>query len=344
MKLPKISIWKVLLLLNFFVLQDFQFASAANLPSLSSSTKANDSSSKTTSTTKATTSSSRTSATSQNVTSSNNTTSSTKMPKITSSTSSSLYSNSSTASDQIGISTSSITPSSVYIPVTDGNEFIYQARHPDGTVFIAFASCLGAVLLSLTAVWIALTIKSWRSARRENKLRNLESQYQYDPFYFQSNSNDDDSETSSHSGDSDISEKILKDKSSRMSLYTLGSSSVLNLLNNTTDTNENFRSSMFISPTEILQRDANNSNTSSQQSNGSEMFESLSSTPKERAAAQIVGKFSDNNNTNPFNYTPYNLSPDFEDNSTPKSNVTQGKTKKYRPPSVHLDQLLDGKD
>ena len=100
---------------------------------------------------------------------------------------------------------------------------------------------------------------------------------------------------------------------------------------------------MFISPTEILQRDANNSNTWSQQSNGSEMFESLSSTPKERTAAQIVGKFSDNT-TNPFNYTSYNLGPDSGDNSTPKSNASQGKTKKYRPPSVHLDQLLDGKD
>ena len=126
-----------------------------------------------------------------------------------------------------------------------------------------------------------------------------------------------------------------------MSLYTLGSTSVLNLLNNKTDANDNFRSSMFISPTEILQSDANNSNTWSQ-SNESAIYDSLSSTPREPGATQILGKFTDS--TNPFNYTSYNLSPDSEDRSTPTSNVSQGKVKKYRPPSVHLDQLLDGKE
>ncbi|CAI4051141.1 Csi2p SKDI_15G1490 [Saccharomyces kudriavzevii IFO 1802] len=340
MKLPKISICKVLLLLNFFALQDVQLVSAANLPSLSTSTKAKDSSSKASSTAKTTTSSGKTSVSSKDVTSSRNITSTSKMPKITASASTSLYSNSSIGTNHSDFSSSSITPSSVYIPVTDGNKFIYQARHPNGTVFIAFASCLGAILLSLTSVWIALSIKSWRSAQRENKLRNLENQYQYDPFYFQSKSNDNESETSSHSDDSDISEKVLKKKTSRMSLYTLGSTSVLNLLNNKTEPNENFRSSMFISPTEILQSDGNNSNTWSQQSNGSAVYESLSSTPRELGAIQIIGKFSEN--TNPFNYTSCNLGPDSRDDSTPKSNTSQGKVKKYRPPSVHLDQLLDG--
>ncbi|EJS41780.1 YOL007C [Saccharomyces arboricola H-6] len=339
MKLPKISLWEVLLLLNFFALQDLQLASAANLPSLSSSTKVSGSSVKTSSAAKTTTSS-QTSASSKNVTSSRNVTS-TSMPKITSSAGTTLYSNSSTWSNNSAISTS-ITSSSVYIPITDGNKSIYQARHPNGTVFIAFASCLGAILLSLTGVWIALSIKSWRSARRENKLRNLENQYQCDPFYFQSNANDDESETSSRSGDSDISEKVLKNKSSRMSLYTLGSTSVLNLLNNKPDTNDNFRSSMFISPTEILQYDANNSNTLSQQSNGSVLYESLSSTPREPGTTQIIGKFPDN--ANPFNYTSLNIGADSGDGLTPKSNVSQGKVKKYRPPSVHLDQLLDANE
>ncbi|QHS76113.1 Csi2p [Saccharomyces paradoxus] len=340
MRLPEISIWKVILLLNLFALQELQLVSAANLPSLSSTTKAADSSSKASSAAKTTTSSGQSSVTSKDVSSSHNITSSTKMPKITSSASTSVYSNSSVWSNNSVISTSSITPSSVFIPVTDGNKFLYQAHHPNGTVFIAFAGCLGAILLSLTGAWIALSIKSWRSARRENKLRNLENQYQYDPFYFQANSNDDESETSSHSDDSDISEKVLKNNSSRMSLYTLGSTSVLNLLNNKTDANDNFRASMFISPTEILQCDANNSNTWSQQSNDSAIYDSLSSTPKEPGATQILGKFTDS--SNPFNYASYSLNPEAGDRSTPKSNVSQGKVKKYRPPSVHLDQLLDG--
>ncbi|CAI4036313.1 hypothetical protein SMKI_15G1520 [Saccharomyces mikatae IFO 1815] len=348
MRLPKVSIWKVLLLLNFFALHEWQLASAANLPSLSTSTKAKDNSSKASSTAKTTTSLSKSSATSKNVVSTHNTTSKSKMPKITSSASTSLHSNSSTSlnsnssawSNFNGLSTSSIIPSSVYIPVTNGNKFIYQAHHPNGTVFIAFAGCLGAILLSLTGAWIALSVKSWRSARRENKLRNLENQYQYDPFYFQSGSNDAESETSSHSDDSDISEKVIKNKSSRMSLYTLGSTSVLNLLNNKTDGNENFRSSMFISPTEILQCDANNSNTWSQQSNNSAIYDSLSSTPREPGATQILGNFTDS--TNPFGHAAYNLDIDSGDRSTPKSNGSQGKVKKYRPPSVHLDQLLDG--
>ena len=341
MRLPEISIWKVILLLHLFALQEFQLVSAANLPSLSSSTKAADSSSKGSSSAKTTTSLGKSSVTSKGVSSSHNVTSSTKMPKITTSASTSLYTNSSLWSNNSVISTSSITPSSVYIPVTDGNKFLYQAHHPNGTVFIAFAGCLGAILLSLTGAWIALNIKSWRSARKENKLRNLENQYQHDPFYFQTSINDDESETSSHSDDSDISEKVLKNNSSRMSLYTLGSTSVLNLLNNKTDANDNFRSSMFISPTEILQSDANNSNTWSQ-SNESAIYDSLSSTPGQPGATQILGKFTDS--TNPFNYTSYNLSPDSEDRSTPKSNVSQGKVKKYRPPSAHLDQLLDGKE
>lgn len=240
---------------------------------------------------------------------------------------SSVSSNSTTINGYNTTTSSQITSSSTYnatftpiVPSTNGNKYMQTHTYPNGTVFIAVGSVLGSLALASAVVWITLAAKAWQSARREYKLQAMEHKYQTDPFLFYSN---DDYASYSDTDGSDISEHVLKTKhSKRPSIYTLGSTSTVDLLQKFNQDqseaprlNAN-RTSMFISPTEIMQNQANNKSFLTQ--GDSSVEHSAVNTP-----------------TQPFSLF-----------GTPKlfSEPQQGEPsdrKRFRPPSVHLEQMLD---
>lgn len=232
----------------------------------------------------------------------------------------------------------------------------------DGTVFIAFASCLGAIIIALIVTFIILSFKAWHSARHENHIKTIQDSYNNDPFnngnitpndfnYNGSNFINSDMSSFMSSGsesyddnekNSDLSEKILKNKNSRLSLYSLGSNSALNLLNNFDDSNNNKKNtnnitnprlSMFISPTEILQNETHqwNNNGSSTNVSNESFFDSQISTPTVQGVPTTTSQFITND------YSEFNRTFDNNQNGTTKA-------KPFRPPSVHLDELLNLQD
>lgn len=279
--------------------------------------------------------------------------------EITSTSESSIYSESVTASSTTSDtdsetssttsytsytpSTTSVSVGPIYIPSAQNNKYVYHATHPSGTVFTAFGSCLAIIALVLVLVWIALTLRSWKNARKEYQIRERENKYQLDPYYFQNGDKDDYSSSDSDVA-SDISEKILKKKASRMSLYSLGGGSAFNLLSSEKlDTkppappSNNPRLSMFISPTEILKNEGNTWSTDSS------AFNSLTSTPREQSVANIIVPQNGLNKLGDPPFTGKNLS-NMDISSTPGVAIPKpnGNQKRGRPPSAHLDDLLDG--
>lgn len=305
---------------------------ASETPSSSSSSSSSDESSTSSSKESSGTSSSASVSSSSD---SSSTTSSDSSSTITS-TSFTSYSSYSTSS-------SSITPSPVYIPSAENNKYVYHVKQPSGTVYTAFGSCLGFIILVLFFVWFAFAIKSWKNARNEYQIREREHQYQYDPYFFQYGDGDGFSSDSDMA--SDISEKVLKQKSSRMSLYSLGGGSAFNLLSSE-KVNEkpqqqptnNPRLSMFTSPTELLKNEGNN------WSSENSAFNSVSSTPKEQPMAQIISNPAGKSNLN-GNVLFDNAVSKLQIDGTPESvqlRPNDNKKRKFRPPSAHLDDLLDG--
>ncbi|SCU81769.1 LAMI_0B07602g1_1 [Lachancea mirantina] len=152
------------------------------------------------------------------------------------------------------------------IPSNDNNKKLIRAPQPNGTVFIAVGSSLGFLALACGLAWAVLACKSWRSACKEQQMQALESKRQTDPFMFYTNDYVDSDSNSSRG--SDVSERALKTRlSARPSIYSLGSTSTLNLLQKhaavagsatgpatvpTPSLNPN-RASMFVSPTELMQ-------------------------------------------------------------------------------------------
>lgn len=318
-------------------------ASSADTKTTATTTKAT----KTTGLPKLITTTSTTSTTSSKTTAKSTATSSgthksaSNLPKVTSGSSTS------STVESASYSSSTISSTPITIPNTNGNYNIYHTNYTDGTVFIAFGSCLLFITLILSVVWAVLGLKAWRDERKEYQLRALEEKYQYDPFQLQ-NEIDDSRSNSDNDSQSDISEKYLKQKSSRMSFYSLGTASALNLLNpkandkySDDDTNKinsaasNFRKSMFISPTEILQQDIPFNNDSS-------IFDSAISTPKgeQTSTTQVIAN-PDNNNWGLLNDSSFQGLGLKLDSELPSSNENNQKKKNYRPPSAHLDQLLD---
>lgn len=266
-----------------------------------------------------------------------------------------LYSNSSYTTTSI----SSTTTNTNYVsnPVTIPsdqeikNPHINHVTSTDGTVFIAFGSCLGFIIVVLMLLWGLLSFRAWRSARHEYQLKAMQSRFQIDPFssaggtYFSSDNSSYNSSDSENYGNNekegDIGEEVLKTKSSRLSFYSLGSNSALNLLNNFNSPNtknnksnnsntimknhllNNSRLSMFISPTEILQNEAyqggyNLSNDS--------FFDPEICTPNLQSSAVSNTQF---------------ISNDYSELNKAYYTVDPAKKNNFRPPSVHLDQLLD---
>lgn len=268
------------------------------------------------------------------------------LPTLTTTTASvepSSYSNSTYSNSTASSSMSSSITFVPVIPSSGDNKYVYHSKHISGTVFIGVGSCLAAIISVVVAVWVIFGISAWHSARKEYRLKEMEEKYQYDP-YFLTKSRSTSSSDSDES--SDISEDILKKKSSRLSLYSLGSTSVLNLLNQAksdqpdpaNNTNTNNRRSMFISPTELLQSEANKSTVWTNDTPTGSYFDSPASVPLEAPFAQILGSATSLNAARPQVdlYTGTPISRD--------SNVDSNKNPNYRPPSVVLDQLLDDQE
>lgn len=302
-------------------------------------------------------------------------TSSRSMPSLrTTSTNPSLTSRSS-HTDSASSSSSFVPTFTPIVPNEEDNRYIYRASHAGGTVFIAVGSCLGFILLLVGLVVGIFTITSWYRARKEYKLKEIESKYQSDPFFFsQATDSGDNNSYSDNDDNSDISEKVLKTRNSRMTLHTLGSTSVFNLLNHDNKSSDvldnsaqkqshNKRQSMFISPTEILQNEGGNQSNIWSDSNfsSSRILDSADSTPREQVRTQFINNPSMSNlasNTpwkesiSPREYIQNNsslLRPDLTsshgysvDSGVQQRDASPKLKKNYRPPSVHLDTLLDG--
>lgn len=262
------------------------------------------------------------------------------------------------------------------VPSASDNKYIYHDSQKDGTVFIAVGSCIGFIILASFGIWLFFAIRAWRSARQEYKIRALENKYQFDPFFFAGAPEpyDNATDVSDTDDSSDISEKIYKTKASRVSMYSLGSNSALNLLNQAqppdtvvdpgaTLTNA---SNMFISPTEMLKCQNNNRTTWNlaqppQLGSESSIPNSNTSTPREQTITQIIGNQSlysfppilRNNymsNTHPSlaSTSPYANLTDDNNNDNSNNNTDGNNTlpirtrgRGYRPPSMQLDTLLN---
>lgn len=259
------------------------------------------------------------------------------------------------------------------VPGASGNKYIYHDSQKGGTVFIAVGSCIGFIILASFGIWLFFAIRAWKSARQEYKLKELENRYQYDPFFFAGAPEPYDNSTDFSDTDdgSDISEKVFKTKASRVSMYSLGSNSALNLLNQAqpphasdaiVDPNAAFAnaSNMFLSPTEILKSQNNNKTTwnlaqPTQLGLDSSEPNSNTSTPREQTFTQIIGhqstyslppmmrnNYMNNTHSSLASISPYANMPDINGNNSnnnPPPRRTKGKD--YRPPSMQLDTLLN---
>lgn len=285
-------------------------------------------------------------------------------------------SNSSVITSIVRTTTSSLNYISNPVTIPNNNQMknpnMIMRTSTDGTVFISFASCLGVIIIALFLTWAILGFKAWYRARHENHVKTMQDGYLTDPF---SNRNatfgSDITNNSSNGGglgffgsdlaslvssgsesyddnekNNDFGEKVLKTKSSRLSLYSLGSNSALNLLNsfeNSDSSNKtkgpasknipanNARLSMFISPTEILQNETHQWNNSANASHES-FFNSEISTPTAQASAVSTSQFIMND------YSEFNR------NNATTTDPNEAKVKHFRPPSVHLDELLNLQD
>ncbi|SCU80894.1 LADA_0B10088g1_1 [Lachancea dasiensis] len=246
------------------------------------------------------------------------------LPTLTSSSSSQTSSSIVTSATAHNTTTSSTTRSSysatftAVIP-TSKNEYIYRTRYPSGTLFVIVGGIMGLIGLLFFLTWMAFAVQAWLRARREYRLQSIESRYQADPFMF--HSKDIDTDYSDGSDGSDYSEKVLKARSStRLSthtIYTLGSQSTLNLLQKGAQQSAPLssanRQSMFISPTEVLKNAANSKSVMSV------------NTPE-----------SDNSGfSGPMQNT------DIFTHSDPLYQLAYGDQRTARPPSVHLEKMLD---
>ncbi|SMN18912.1 similar to Saccharomyces cerevisiae YOL007C CSI2 Protein of unknown function [Maudiozyma saulgeensis] len=295
---------------------------------------------------------------------------------VTSYSNSTQVNNSSAITSIVRTTTSSLNYVSNPVTIPNNNQMknpnIIIRTSTDGTVFISFASCLGLIILALFLTWGILAFKAWYSARHENHLKTMQDGYFTDPFsnrnaslgngiknssngsglgYFGSDlatlvSSESESYDENEKNN-DFGEKVLKTKSSRLSLYSLGSNSALNILNNFENSDSstktkgpvfkntlanNSRLSMFISPTEILQNETHQWNNSANASHES-FFSSDASTPTAHVSATSASQFISND------YSEFNRG-----NATTIDPIAAKNTKHFRPPSVHLDELLNLQD
>jgi len=240
-------------------------------------------------------------------------------PKITSSSGSSGMPQITTTADSGSNSTSSsYTVTFTPIVPTASNPEIQMATLPQGTTFIAVGGVLGVVFSVLIVTRLIMAFISFQAAKKGKMAQNQQKEFDYDPSLFQ--------------------EKDLKKHTSRASIYSLGSTSTLNVLGSqasmeqmiapsgrslrTALMNNNSRASMFISPTEMLanQHIYNNRGFEDQ---GYLSYDSPIESPS----------------TGAYTHTPTHSTFDNLQDAN-----RDGRKVKSRPPSVFMEQLFDDDD
>ncbi|CCH41927.1 putative membrane protein [Wickerhamomyces ciferrii] len=208
--------------------------------------------------------------------------------------------------------TSSYTPTFTPTVPTGSNPNIVIPKLPYGTTFIAFGGVLGLIFFGLMFTRVIYWCLSNKHAKEANQMNKV-TEFDYDPSLFQ--------------------EKGLTKHTSRASIYSLGSTSTLNVLGSqasmeqmvapsgrsfrTALMNNNPRNSLFISPTELLATQQLNNFQRLEDVGGYAAFESPIDSP----------------------YTP-----NFGHQTTSSidtDHTREKKSKPARPPSVYMEQLFD---
>lgn len=237
----------------------------------------------------------------------NSSSTSTGMPKITTSTSSN-----STGSGGSGISSSYTVTFTPLVP-TSSNPEIQIPKLPSGTTFIAVGGVLGLVFSALIFTRVLMACISSNRAKKGNMMQNQPQEFDYDPTLFP--------------------EKSLMKNTSRAFVYSLGSTSTLNVLGSqasmeqliapggrslrTALMNNNSRASMFISPTEVLVNQQLYGR--SHEDNGYFSYDSPIESPSTGAYAHSTPSLGD----------------------LPQEQTRQDPRKRSRPPSVFMEQLFN---
>ena len=226
---------------------------------------------------------------------------------------STITSDNGTASSN-AITTSSSTTSysySINILLGDENKYIIRYDEVEGEVFIIVGSIIAGILLLVMGMWLVLTVRARNNASNLQK----EANFQYNTMIhdekekgsYETDFFSDDTDSSS-----DISERIIKQKTSRLSMCST------NMLNDT----------MFVSPTEVLQQQG--------QGLGLALSHNNASSPS-------IWCFDDYNTSNSML-----VSGQIEQTMiSPIRNATNRYSgevvKHFRAPSMHLEDLLDDK-
>ncbi|CCE64867.1 hypothetical protein TPHA_0J00440 [Tetrapisispora phaffii CBS 4417] len=265
----------------------------------------------------------------------------TSTSSITSSTttgSSSIYSSALYSSN----STTTSYSYSLGIPLTNHNKYISVPTDPEGTVYIAFGVILGVAFLLIILIWAILQFNSFRNTKAWDSdqdgnihTMDLEKTFQnninYNNVYSSSNlaltnsqdacsnssgspntnssvSDSNNSMSDNIDFESDMTEKVLREKMME-NKFTL-----------------NARDTMFISPTELFTQTGKPYNFQAIPDNGSELNLQI-----EQTMISPIRDVSKTNSVYGNNFQNYSLSQtDF-----------QSKPKKFRPPSMHLEDLLN---
>lgn len=221
----------------------------------------------------------------------------------------------------------SIVQATVMIPNQENTPYSYKSSSDiNGTVYIAFGSVLGFLIFLILLIWSILSFKSWYVARKQAQYRNSFKQNYNKPIddFITEPAFLDDSDTwsSQSSNDSDISEKVIKQQQQQQ--QHKASKSI-----NTQDLQE-----LFVSPTEVLfHSGGNHTNGANSPLSIPSVVPSGASSPMYiQNSSMAIPTITINNVSN--SESTLNSS---SNNSTDNANAT----KKFRPPSVHLDQLLN---
>ncbi|EDO17422.1 hypothetical protein Kpol_1037p18 [Vanderwaltozyma polyspora DSM 70294] len=249
------------------------------------------------------TSTSTTSTSSSSVISTSKTTSTVTGSSTTFTSISTSMITSSSASSSLSSSSTTSYSHSVWIPSATNNKYIRIPDRVDGTVFIAVGSCLGFVIGIILILWMFLTFKAWRNARKESKIRLLENKYNpYMGDHWGSMESIDYSHTQKKPFDIESGSSIVSSESEMMASFV---EKEYNLSHKKSAMSLN---TLFVSPTSHIM-----------------------------GPTSTVGSTTTTNTTNIIPTSVINL------NSGVGGAGIEGNinNKPFRPPSVHLDELLD---
>ncbi|CAL9727818.1 hypothetical protein MOUN0_B01112 [Monosporozyma unispora] len=169
-------------------------------------------------------------------------------------------------STNIPVSTSTVYVPEIVPPSPHNNPFIYHASNvPDGTVFIAVGAIVGAIFLGIFIWWCVTTFVSYRNTKNATDLltqHNYSYVVEKQPLNKSNNNNriisDSSSMGKSTSDEYELEEKYLHPSLDNANDLEFGINGVeqFNIIQH--DNTNNYRNSLFISPTLQMQQQSNN--------------------------------------------------------------------------------------